>query len=104
MEPDFEINIQQLGKKIFVKLLDLSPNEPYYAYEIMDDGNLITIINTQHPGYIYAQNSENPAFVYFLQCALDSFAEWRCQALIHDLVPESIKEIKDQILKYRAEI
>jgi len=104
MEPDFEINIQQLGKKIFVKLLDLSPNEPYYAYEIMEDGNLITIINTQHPGYTYAQNSENPAFVYFLQCALDSFAEWRCQALIHDLVPESIKEIKDQILKYRAEI
>lgn len=104
MEPDFEINIEQLGKKIFVKLLDLSPSDPYYAYEITEQGDLITIINTQHLGYAYAQTSENPAFLYFLHCALDSFAEWRCQALINDLVPESIKEIKDQILKYRAEI
>lgn len=104
MEPDFEISIQQLGKKIFVKLVDLSPSDPYYAYEITGNNDLITLINTSHPGYLYAQNSENPAFVYFLQCALDSFAEWRCQALINDLVPESVKEIKDQILKYRAEI
>lgn len=104
MEPDFEINIQQLGRKIFVKLLDLSPSDPYYAYEITASGDLITIVNTQHPGYVYASNSENPAFLYFLHCALDSFAEWRCQSLINDLVPESVKEIKDQILKYRAEI
>ena len=104
MEPDFEINIQQLGKKIFVKLVDLSPSDPYYAYEITGNNDLITLINTSHPGYGYAQNSENPAFVYLLQCALDSFAEWRCQSLINDLVPESVKEIKDQILKYRAEM
>ena len=104
MEPDFEINIARLGKKIYVKLLDLSPNDPYYAYEVTAEGDLITLINTQHPGYITAQNSANPGSVYFLQCALDSFAEWRCQFLINDLVPESIKEIKDQILKYHAEI
>lgn len=104
MEPDFEINIARLGKKIYVKLLDLSPNDPYYAYEVTADGDLITLINTQHPGYITAQGASNPGSVYFLQCALDSFAEWRCQFLINDLVPESIKEIKDQILKYHAEI
>jgi hypothetical protein len=104
MEPDFEINIEHLRKKILVKLVDLSPNTPYYAYEITPSGDLITIINTSHSGYHHALNAENPAFVYFLQCALDSFAEWRCQALISDLVPESVKEIKDQILKYRPEI
>jgi Histidine kinase-, DNA gyrase B-, and HSP90-like ATPase len=103
MEPDFEIKIEHLRKKILVKLVDLSPNDPYYAYEITSDGDLVTIINTSHSGYRHALDAENPAFVYFLQCALDSFAEWRCQALISELVPESVKEIKDQILKYRPD-
>jgi len=104
MEPDFEINIARIDKKIYVKLLELSPNDPYYAYEVTSEGDLITLINTQHPGYVNALNSANPGSVYFLQCALDSFAEWRCRLLINELVPESIKEIKDQILKYHAEI
>ena len=104
MEPDFEINIEHLRKKIFVKLQELSPSAPYFAYEITATGDLITIINTGHAGYKHAADTENPAFVYFLHCALDSFAEWRCQQLINELVPESVKEIKDQILKYRPEI
>jgi hypothetical protein len=103
MEADVVFNFDYINKKIFMKMKELSPDAPYYAYEITSSGDLVTIINTAHIGYRNAAATENPIFVYLLQCALDSYAEWRCQAILGGLVPETVKEIKDQILKYRAD-
>ena len=103
-EPDFVISIPGIDRKIFVKILKLSPNDPYYAYEITDDGDLVTVINESHAGYLSAEQNENPLFVYFVHCALDSWAEWKCQLLRGEIEPASVREIKDNILKYEPKI
>jgi Histidine kinase-, DNA gyrase B-, and HSP90-like ATPase len=103
-EPDIVVSIPGIDRKIFIKILKLSPNDPYYAYEITDDGDLITVINESHAGYLSAEQNENPLFVYFVHCALDSWAEWKCQLLRGEIEPASVREIKDNILKYEPKI
>ena len=103
-DPDFTVSIPGIDRKIFVKIMKLGPNDPYYAYEITQTGDLITVINESHPGYQTAEQSENPLFTYFVHCALDSWAEWKCQLLRGEISPASVREIKDDILKYRPGI
>ena len=103
-DPDFTVSIPGIDRKIFVKIMKLGANDPYYAYEITQEGDLITVINESHPGYQTAEQSENPLFTYFVHCALDSWAEWKCQLLRGEISPASVREIKDDILKYRPGI
>lgn len=102
--PDFTISIPGIDRKIFVKIKALGMNDPYYAYEITESGDLVTVINESHPGYQTAEQTDNPLFTYFVHCALDSWAEWKCQLLKGEILPASVREIKDDILKYRPGI
>ena len=103
-DPDFTVSIPGIERKIYVKIMKLGSNDPYYAYEITESGDLVTVINESHPGYQTAEQSENPLFTYFVHCALDSWAEWKCQLLRGEISPASVREIKDDILKYRPGI
>jgi hypothetical protein len=104
VEPDFEVSIPGIEKKIMIKVQDLSPNDAYCSYEITSNNDLVTVINSAHPGYATASRSENPLFTYFVHCAIDTWAEWKCQLLRGEIFPESVREIKNDILRHSPDI
>jgi len=103
IEPDLVVNLPALGQRIMIKIVALSPNDPYYSYEITDGGDLVSVINSSHVGYLTAAATENPLFTYFVQCALDSFAEWKCHFNHQEVNPSSVKAIKDDLLRAKPD-
>ena len=97
-DPDITVRIDdQLVIKIW--LIPLSPNDPYYGFEIAADGRTILLtINERHAGFTELRGEE-AVRTYLKHCAFDAVAEWKCRQMTSDLKPESVRQIKDQLFR-----
>jgi hypothetical protein len=82
---------------------DLSPNDPYVAFDSARDDEVLVIINIAHPHWKQVRGPEG-ALNYFRHCTYDAIAEWKARRKTSVLTPDTIRLIKDRLLRVSFEI
>ncbi len=96
--PDIRASLGQLDVWVYIVSSDFGPHDPYVVCEAGQDSKIIVIINMQHPHVSYVEG-EQGLMNYFRHCTYDAVAEWQAQRLRSKLDPDSIKMLKDQLLR-----
>lgn len=78
--------------------LDLSPNDPYYTYEVMKSADLRIVINANHPAYGVLDTAE-AKLAHYHHVILDAIAEWYCDRQQEPVNSSSIRQIKDRLFR-----
>lgn len=82
---------------------DLSINDPYVTVESSINSEVIVIVNKQHPHWSQLKASEGVAN-YLRHCIYDAISEWKAMKQTSKLNPDTIKLIKDKLLRISFEI
>ena len=78
---------------------DSSPYDPYLIVRPLGEENRINIlINVNHPYWMELADN-NSRFNFLLSCIYDGVSEWKARFLLHRLDPDTIKSIKDSLLR-----
>jgi hypothetical protein len=78
---------------------DSSPYDPYLIVRPLGEQKRINIvINVNHP-YWMELGDNNSRFNFLLSCIYDGVSEWKAGFLLHRLDPDTIKSIKDSLLR-----
>jgi hypothetical protein len=102
-EPDFTAHIgDQLRVSVFVEA-SMSANDPYVIYETASADSVCIIINQNHPHFQQIEGSEGVAN-YFRHCIYDGIAEWQTGKRIGKIDPDTVKTIKDGLLRVALKI
>jgi len=83
--------------------LRLSPNDPYYEYEVLESANLRVVINSNHPAMALLATAE-ARLAHYHHVVLDAVAEWKCTQQHEPLEPSSIRRMKDQLFRALSEV
>lgn len=77
---------------------DMSPNDPYVVIDYPLPNELCVIINQQHPHW---RQLEGPAGIvnYLRHCVYDGIAEWKASQQQSKIDPNTVKKIKDGLLR-----
>lgn len=81
-----------------------SPNDPYIASESTTPGRLMVIINMQHPHITQITGGSESLLVYLRHCVYDAIAEWQAWNRAATTDPDTIKILKDRLLRLQMEI
>lgn len=100
-EPDLQVSVGEHSVKVFVAS-DNSPNDPYYATEIGEEG-VIVVVNQCHPHWRDIRGAEGVAN-FLRHCVYDAVAEWKCRRRQAPVQPGTIKQIKDVLLRLSFQI
>jgi histidine kinase/DNA gyrase B/HSP90-like ATPase len=81
----------------------LSPNDPYVAVDATHDNLVAIVINQQHPHFAELKGAEG-VLNYLRHCTYDGVAEWQARHKASNLDPETIKILKDRLLRVPLEM
>jgi hypothetical protein len=97
--PDIEAKIGDLDVWVYVVAdSDLGHYDPYVLTETSADGNIVVIINLRHP-HVREIRGQDALINYFRHCVYDAVAEWKAQQLRSKLDPNTVKMLKDGLLR-----
>lgn len=82
---------------------EMSPNDPYLVIEISNTANVIIIVNSAHPHWLQLKGSDG-VLNYLKHCVYDGVAEWMASSKAARLDPNTIKLLKDQLLRVSFDI
>lgn len=82
---------------------NLSPNDPYLMIDTTKPKQLIVIVNTTHPYWHTLKGSEG-VLHYLRHCVYDGVAEWQASKKISRLDPDTLRLLKDRLLRIPFEI
>lgn len=82
---------------------DLSPNDPYVTHDSAKENEVLIIINQAHPHWMQLKGSDG-VLNYLRHCVYDGIAEWKAIHKAAGLNPDTIKILKDQLLRVPFEI
>lgn len=97
-QPDIKAVLDQIEVWVYIVSADFGPHDPYVVCEAGQHGKIIVIINMQHPHVSHIEG-EQGLINYFRHCVYDAVAEWQAQKLRSKLDPNTIKMLKDQLLR-----
>ncbi|MBM2716157.1 ATP-binding protein [Mesorhizobium caraganae] len=95
---DIQATVGDLKVWVYVVSTDIGPYDPYVVCEAGSDGKIIVIINMQHP-HVSQISGEQGIMNYFRHCVYDAVAEWQAQKLRSKLDSNTIKMLKDSLLR-----
>ncbi len=95
--PDFSATIGDLTVKGFTAN-DLSPNDPYVAADSASPAEVVVIANMRHPHFGQLRGSEG-VLNFLRHCVYDALAEWQARQRTAAPDPETIKMLKDRLLR-----
>ena len=101
-EPTFRANLAQFDILGFL-VRDLSTNDPYVVVDSTSEKRVQIIINTQHPHWGQLRGSEG-VLNYLRHCTFDGIAERQARNKTSELDPDTIKILKDRLLRLPLEI
>ena len=101
-EPTFRANLAQFDILGFL-VRDLSTNDPYVVVDATNEKRVQIIINTQHPHWGQLRGSEG-VLNYLRHCTFDGIAERQARNKTSELDPDTIKILKDRLLRLPLEI
>lgn len=97
-KPTLETKINKIVVKVYL-VKDMSPNDPYVIIESTKlSGPVVVIINLQHPHW-YELTNEESVLNFIRHCTYDAVAEFKAYALTGKLEPDTVKLIKDNLLR-----
>lgn len=97
-QPDIRAELDKLEVWVYIVSADFGPHDPYVVCESGSNDKVIVIINMQHPHVSHVEG-EHGLINYFRHCVYDAVAEWQAQRLRSKLDPNTIKMLKDQLLR-----
>lgn len=99
-QPDIHVTLDQIEVWVYVigGKQDMGPNDPYVVCEAGQNDKIIVIINMQHP-HVLNIEGEQALINYFRHCVYDAVAEWQAQRLRSRLDSNTVKSLKDQLLR-----
>jgi hypothetical protein len=100
-DPDFEGWVGNTSCKIYLST-DESPNDPYFVKDI-PGSHIVVIVNTRHPHWSQLEGASG-VLNYLRHCVYDAIAECIASRKDAAINPETIKTIKDGLLRLPAEI
>ena len=78
---------------------DSSPYDPYLIVRPLGKAKRINIvINVNHPYWMELADN-NSRFNFLLSCIYDGVSEWKAGFILNRLDPDTIKQIKDSLLR-----
>jgi len=98
--PDIQVRIGNLDVWVYVAN-DMSPNDPYVVQQGGSGEKLIVIVNMRHP---YVGRAGLQFEYHMRECIYDAIAESKAQALRAKLDADTVKLIKDQLLRIPMQI
>ena len=103
-EPSFYAKLEQTPFEIIGYLVeDSSVNDPYVVVDATDASRVMIIVNTQHPHWTQLSGSEG-VLNYLRHCTYDGVAEWQARRMSASLDPDTIKVLKDRMLRLSLDI
>jgi hypothetical protein len=103
VKPVGNFTIDSAGRQASLFEIELSPNDPYYEYEVMENRDLRVIINSSHPAYELLDSSE-ARVAHYHHVLFDAISEWKCTQLHSEMAPESIRLMKDSLFRVVSEV
>jgi hypothetical protein len=82
---------------------DLSPNDPYVTVEATQPSEIIVILNSAHPHWKELKGSEG-VLNFIRDCTYDGIAEWQARTKASRIDPDTIKLLKDKLLRVPFEM
>lgn len=98
----FRADIEQLLIKGYI-VSDMSLNDPYVVVDSTKPNEVIIIINTSHPHWGQLMGSEG-VLNYLRHCTYDAIAEWQARQKASRIDPDTIKLLKDRLLRVPFEM
>lgn len=77
---------------------DASPNDPYYALDILPDETLVVVINMKHP-YRLNLCEQGAMTDYLRQCVFDALAENKARIMRGRVHSNTVRTFKDHLLR-----
>lgn len=103
-EPNFHAQLQDSELEILGFIAhDASPNDPYVVVEATNESRVMIIVNSQHPHWTELSGSEG-VLNYLRHCTYDGVAEWQARRRAASLDPDTIKVLKDRMLRLSLQI
>lgn len=96
-EPTFSARIDQFTVSGYL-LGDASVNDPYLVVDSTSGSHVMVIINTQHPHWKQLVGSEG-VLNYLRHCTYDGIAESQARHKAATINPDTIKLLKDKLLR-----
>lgn len=78
---------------------DLSPNDPYVILDSAVEQDVIIVINMSHPFVLTQVEGEDGVLNYLRHCIYDAVAEARARSASTPMTPETVKMLKDHLLR-----
>ena len=91
------------GINVSVYLENLSVNDPYVAVDAAQENEVAVIVNMSHPHVSQIEGSMG-LLNYLRHCMYDGLAEWQARHKQANLDPDTIKFLKDNLLRLSGEI
>ena len=88
--------------KIFLQ--KMSPNDPYVVSDSTMDNEITVIVNLNHPYFATQLGGLESVRDYLRQCIYDSVAEWQARAKTSRIDSDTIKLLKDRLLRVPLEM
>ena len=79
-------------------LESMSPNDPYVVSDSTQSNKIIVIVNRNHPYWAQLSGTESVRD-YLRQCVYDSVAEWQARAKASTIDADTVKLLKDHLLR-----
>ena len=103
-EPDFYAKWESLPFEILGFLMSqASANDPYVVVEATSEERVLIIVNVQHPHWSQLSGSEG-VLNFLRHCTYDGVAEWQARRKSASLDPDTIKMLKDRMLRLSLEL
>ena len=91
------------GINVSVYLEALSVNDPYVAADAAQETEIVVVVNMAHPHVSQIEGSMG-LLNYLRHCMYDGLAEWQARRRQANLDPDTIKFLKDNLLRLSGEI
>jgi hypothetical protein len=76
----------------------MSPNDPYLTIDSVMETEVLIIVNASHPHWNQLYGSQG-VLNYLRHCTYDGIAEWQARFKTARLDPDTIKLLKDHLLR-----
>jgi hypothetical protein len=101
--PSLKAKIGEIDVNLYL-VENLSPNDPYVVIEsTQSKSRIIVIINMAHPHWSQLK-SQDSILNFIRHCAYDGVAEWKTYFKIGMIDPDTVKLIKDNLLRVPFEM
>ena len=98
----FEVHIDDLIVTVIISET-ASPYDPYVLIQARSEEKHVTVVLNKQHSYYRELNTKETVYEFIKNCVYDGISEWKAHFLIKSLHPDTIKTIKDHLLRVPAD-